>query len=93
MKIDCKVCEESHEPSRGLSFDGRGINSCGIYRQRIATFEPERESLGDVFAAAPEMLEALKDIYSELEKWSNGEDWATDCQKLALNAIAKAEGK
>ena len=48
----CPTCREIHEP-RGLVYDGKGINSCGMYRARIATFRPDApEHLGPLFAAA-----------------------------------------
>jgi len=59
----CPVCRELHDPDRGLHFDGKGVNSCGTYRVPLAklteTCPPE---LGPVFAAAPKMLAALREM-------------------------------
>ena len=56
----CPICREKHEP-RSLSYDGKGINACGMYRSRLATFENDApEHLGPLFAASPRMLEALE---------------------------------
>jgi hypothetical protein len=66
----CPICREQHEP-RSLSFDGHGINSCGMYRSRIATFAPDAkangtaEILGPLFAAAPELKEACIRVVEE----------------------------
>jgi hypothetical protein len=56
----CALCGEIHEPERGLSYDGCGINSCDQHRSRIATFQrgAQRRMLGPMFEAAPDLLEA-----------------------------------
>lgn len=65
MRSECPICREEHEP-RGLSFDGKGVNSCGMYRTRLATFSKNApEHLGPLFAAAPKLLVACKDM----EQW------------------------
>lgn len=57
----CPICREHHETDRGLSYDGKGINACGMYRNRLATFQSNApEHLGPLFAAAPELLAACK---------------------------------
>ncbi len=45
-----------------LSFDGHGINGPDVHRSRLATFAPgaDKAKWGPLFAAAPEMLEALE---------------------------------
>lgn len=44
-----------------LSYDGFGINGTDEYRTRLATFTgPEGRMYGPLFAAAPELLEALE---------------------------------
>lgn len=45
-----------------LSYDGCGINDKDAYRTRIATFTETEyaEKYGNLFAAAPELLEALE---------------------------------
>ena len=60
---DCPICRERHEANRSLSYDGRGINSCGMYRNRIATFQHSDDvarELGPKFAAALALYEALQ---------------------------------
>jgi hypothetical protein len=84
----CKICREVHE-HRGLSFDGHGVNSCSMYRNRIATFQPDwkNSDLGKLFAAAPELLKALRQYFPV----------ANTCDCVVCNrtraVIAKAEGK
>jgi hypothetical protein len=62
-----------HTPGRTeLSFDGFGINGPDQYRTRLATFphhtsEAERQHYGALFAAAPDLLAALKQAASDLE--------------------------
>jgi hypothetical protein len=56
----CPICREEHHPARTLTFDGVGVNSCGLYRERIATLRDEHRQLGPLFASAPEMLQALE---------------------------------
>lgn len=62
----CPICRERHDETRRLSFDGKGINSCGSYRSRLATFQnptTERDLmayLGPIFAAAPALLSACE---------------------------------
>ena len=53
------------EHFKSLSYDGFGINGRDEYRTRLATFaatltEEQRREFGPLFAAAPEMFEALK---------------------------------
>jgi hypothetical protein len=77
-----------------LSFDGCGINGRDQYRTRIATFTDKRgpvaQKYGTLFAAAPEMLEALKELLNDtyLADPINKERMAK-----ARYAVAKAEGK
>jgi len=49
-----------------LSFDGFGINGPDVHRSRIATFTPGADAAkwGPLFAAAPEMLDALEAVVS-----------------------------
>lgn len=66
----CPICREEHEQDRGLSFDGKGVNSCGMYRTRIATFtsgatDDDTRRLGPLFAAAPELYQALASIEND----------------------------
>lgn len=88
----CPICREEHEP-RPLSFDGWGVNSCGMYRSRLATFapEPHREGvaaiLGRLFAVAPEMLDGLKAAALALQEHAD-EGTLPYIEEL----IARAEG-
>ena len=93
MTTQCPICREKHEPERGLSYDGCGINSCGTYRDRLATFSDKRGLtsglLGPMFAAAPVMLEALKAVPTHGCVCDGG----IACLHCTIkNAIAKAEG-
>lgn len=78
--------------SRTLSYDGRGINSCGMYRNRIATFQHSDDvarELGPKFAAAPAMYEALQVAQRYLEQCQgHDEEW-----QIVTNALAQAEGR
>ena len=85
----CPYCRESHEP-KPLSYDGFGINSCGMYADRIATFsksvpEPMRKELGHLWKAAPDLLEVAKAAYVYI----TGNPGLENALK---QAIAKAEG-
>jgi hypothetical protein len=91
----CPICREIHAP-RGLCYDGMGVNSCGMYRERIATIPHEYAFLGPVFASAPQLLEAARiglQALAILE--SNGLDTEQDEKDKAFiqQAIAKAEGR
>lgn len=68
----CIICREQHPP-QGLSFDSKGINSCGMYRTRLATFvcHPDvSKLLGPVMEAAPELAAALEKCYELLDNSS-----------------------
>lgn len=89
-KQPCPICREEHEP-RSLSFDGVGVNSCGMYRSRLTTFSKNapREVLGPMFAAAPMMLAVLKSIPT----YGCVCDGEIHCQSCAVRkAIQAAEG-
>jgi len=91
----CPICREEHEP-RGLAYDGRGVNSCGMYRDRIATIQNEYHHLGPTLAAAPELLAALKAIVKEHHNdlWNAVDSTVRNENIIAAEkAIAKAEGK
>ncbi len=67
----CEHCRENHEPGRGFSFDGHGINSCDMYRSRIVTFQKnasisDRQKYGLMFAHAPETTAALRECLEAL---------------------------
>ncbi len=89
----CKYCRENHEPTRGLVFDGIGVNGCDMYRSRIATVTASYRDcgLGPVFAAAPELLDALQRLLGVCEL--NLDDMESDTHKAiaqAVDAVAKA---
>ncbi len=92
----------------GLSFDGHGINDVDSYGSRIATLSDSYkhttagEHYGRLFAAAPDMLEALTAIQARLHgEWDNPAlvkfgplgDSLGDVNAIVRAAIAKAEGK
>jgi hypothetical protein len=72
---------------KDLSFDGHGINGMDEYRTRLATFTcSEGRAFGSLFAAAPELLEALDAIF-------NGSGMTGENMDKARAAIAKAKGE
>lgn len=69
----CPQCREIHTP-RAFSYDGFGVNSCGMYRGRLATFsqsmpDAQRKELGALWVAAPAMLEALRGCERVTKAW------------------------
>lgn len=62
----CPICRENHDPARGLSWDGMGLNSCGMYRSRIATFAPEYREHGEKMARAVNSHDAMRRALAEL---------------------------
>lgn len=85
---------------KSLSFDGFGINDRDKYRTRLAVFHGKTaaDKFGPLFAAAPELLNALEETAVCLAAWmeiSDPED-VRDYDKKALKAaraaIAKAKG-
>lgn len=100
----CPICREMHGTARGLSFDGRGINDCGVYRARLFTIPTGRlnedgpQALGRMFAAAPEMLDALREAVKLLEPIVYKMDVKKGFHELNIfencikAAIRKAEG-
>jgi len=93
MTKPCPICGEQHDADRTLSYDGHGINSCGLYRERLATFEPRTpEHLRRVAAAAPEMLAMLKAItYAFYVKGTRKE--LQKALEGSRELIRKAEGR
>lgn len=89
-----------HTPG-SLSFDGFGINLGDEYKSRLCTFtrlntatgvnEKDAEYYGPLFAAAPELLQALKELVAEfLPKTGK---WDSEHGECMRSLIAKAEGK
>lgn len=88
--------------NKNFSFDGFGINGADQYSSRLATLTPEgqKQNVGKLFAAAPELLEALQLILKhEGEIKINGIGIESDSDNLekakllAMNAIAQAKGE
>ena len=97
MTKQCPICREVHDPERGLSYDGCGINSCGTYRDRLATFGKSVDGLtsgllGPMFAASPALVAAAKEF---LRLDCRYDDLTAECAaaKVALrDAVLAAEG-
>lgn len=69
--MKCPICTEEHDESRTLSFDGMGINSCGQYRERLATLTKHGHhctNIGQLFAASPGLLRALSMLLTAIDK-------------------------
>lgn len=96
---ECPICREIHEPTRGLSFDGQGVNSCGMYRNRLATMTDlgKQCGIGPDLARAwliPELVAALREIASchiehdivdgEEYRMSSDDVWETAIQSVKV---------
>ncbi len=84
----CPICREYHEEPRGFSYDGRGVNSCGMYRGRIANILAGYHHVGPLLAAAPDLLTALERVVVYIE--SAG--LIPPCVREARKIINKAKG-
>lgn len=82
-----------------FNYDGKGINwdsSCDSYASRVATMNYgvdngyERERIGNLLAAAPEMLDALEALLEDLKEIYGSLGWDSIC--VAENVIARAKG-
>jgi hypothetical protein len=84
---------------RELSFDSIGINGPDEYRERVATFTRfgYAEKYGPLFAAAPDLLAALKAYCNNPElslvMTSDTPGLANEVAVQMRKAIARAEGK
>ena len=86
-----------------FTFDGHGINDTDEYASRLATLTLNAKrvdyNVGELLAAAPELLEAAKPAYLALynmamEKGNTAEGNSLLCYASVLAlAIEKAEGK
>jgi len=86
-----------------LSFDGHGINDCDEYGSRIATLTTnyKESKFGPLFAAAPDMLEALTEMVgwfdsSPFRALMTKQGYQAECHRIintSRAAIAKAQGK
>jgi hypothetical protein len=80
-----------------LSFDGKGVNDCDEYRSRIATFtsDEKAQKFGELFAAAPELLDVLALALPYVECCENDEAYKPGAVAKMVHkmraAIAKAE--
>ena len=80
-----------------FSYDGMGINDKNDeYAARVATFpsgmlQPDKDALGNLFAASPELLDALKNLVKSLPIVGLSLAVEKDIQS-AIIAIRKAEG-
>lgn len=102
----CSFCRERHEPSRKFGYTRHGVSSCDMYSSRVAAFsknltDDQRRTLGPLFAAAPELLEALKEA-ERVIRWAAQEacgrveksivgGWVHHADKISCT-IARAEG-
>jgi hypothetical protein len=77
-----------------LSYDGRGINGPAPDRERVATFtdSARADEWGPLLAAAPELLEALRDILDAVEN-PRVRNLREFIGKRAARAILVAGGK
>jgi hypothetical protein len=92
-KPTCFICREVHE-RRALNYDGRGINSCGMYRSRIATLTQDYQHLGPMLAAAPDLIQernTLWDALSEILESVPDTLIGKPRHKRALSAIEAAQ--
>lgn len=93
---------DTKQAFNSLNYDGCGINWHDAYRTRLATFSATaRENgldkeFGPLFAAAPELLAALKEMVWEAKAqgWDIPVNGTRRTKVInAVEAIAKAEGK
>jgi hypothetical protein len=76
-----------------LTHDGHGINGPDEHRSRVATFSDKEKNgpkYGPLFAAAPELLEALKLVWV---RNSNHDTLTFDELNSVRALIAKAKGE
>lgn len=74
-----------------LSFDGFGINDTGAeFSPRVATMHKnfQNAETGNLLAAAPDLLRALKALVDCRDGWQTDEDY-----DKARAAISKAKGE
>lgn len=89
----CPHCREQHGAERTLTFDGYGINSCGMYRSRVATLEKDFRDgdLGYQMAAGPSLHQALKlmmmTVHTVRQARNRPELLTEDQVKLAWNML------
>ena len=86
----CPYCRENHDPARGLSFDGYGVNGCDLYRSRWATLTTNAPAdLGAMMAAAPDAFYALRLFVAEYEGNGHDDREQRPEMKAARAALAK----
>lgn len=79
-----------------LSYDGKGINGPDEFRSRIATFANNDAAYeyGTLFAAAPIMLKALKDVRDSYQQMFDSMPVAFQTYDHIVNeAIEAAQGR
>ena len=92
------MTKATHTPG-AFSFDGIGINDLtNEYHRRVATLttDYQTEEIGNLLAAAPEMLEALEEARLEISRLNRaaGETrFNPTATQMADAAIAKARGE
>jgi hypothetical protein len=84
----CQVCRERHDPAVDLSFDGKGINSCGMYRTRLATFTSGCSDdivalLGPLFESSFKLLAVAHRVLDRSEGECTKHTYADGKQTLA----------
>ena len=100
-KVTASRGPKTMEHFKSLSYDGFGINGRDEYRTRLATFakglsEEQRREFGPLFAAAPELLAALKAMHDYFITESaalSDNDFVNRIERDSMAAIAKAEGE
>lgn len=76
--------------NKNLSFDGFGINGTDQYRSRLATLTQygQKQNVGPLFAAAPELLEALEEFLACGPNAGHNQDLIDQAKK----SVSKAKG-
>lgn len=80
-----------------LSFDGCGINGPDKYKTRIATFAYTKAvtAYGPLFAAAPELLDALEMLIEQVREHNQRQTNLGNCiiwDRKADDILARAKG-
>lgn len=77
--------------NKNFSFDGFGINGADQYSSRLANLTQygQKQNVGRLFAAAPELLEALEEFLACGPNAGYNQDLIDQVKK----AISKAKGK
>jgi len=84
--------EVTHFDGRTQVFAGRRIIVEGLYDENNEPTLEEVEANACLIAAAPDLLEALKAVYADIEL-QNVEGGSDELNLMVQMAISKAEGK